>query len=577
MDTTNRFLKRKQIRQGIANRHGLSLVADPSLVQSILDSDVDLSSIYDFDEKFRINFDLTFNAEVTDREANELLETLKKDFDDQRYNELIASCKKDIQSSIAGPFGLGFVVSKFDKNGGNVTTLHNFEQGVTATPEDAKRYSDLQQSLKVPLNREPYNKFLKLDKNGQPVLNMKGEFQKVAFNDTKKKEMYGKMRDGESVIDGYTGKTIGTIKNKKVISEIEISLDHITSVDEIEKDPRNHLFAKGNSSEERQQDRVSIATNDKNLTLTKGPFNSSKSNLDLMEWANGTNKTDPTKTNAEFYGADSELLGKEYRKSREFLRKESIKKQIKKQGKETLITGVQEGMKMGAQQALGFVLSEFFSATFDEIQDVYKNGFAIGLADGDDQFLHVLKKRLSRIAKRLAARWKDACEAFSAGFISGFLSNLVTVIINMFIRTGARMVRIIREGFFSLLRAVKMICYPPMGMTFAEAAHEASKLIAAGLAVVGGIAIEQHVDNMIKAIPIIEPFADIITTVLVGGLTGLAVTFIVYSLGKIDLFKVNDKEKHELVMNKLETRLYRMFTEGDALISRLSLSYPLGG
>jgi hypothetical protein len=183
-----------------------------------------------------------------------------------------------------------------------------------------------------------------------------------------------------------------------------------------------------------------------------------------------------------------------------------------------------------------------------------------------------LKERLSRIARRIAAKWKAACAAFRDGFISGFLSNLVTVVINMFVRTGKRIVRVIREGFFSLLKAIKMLCFPPDGMTFTQAAHEASKLIATGLAVIGGIAVEQHIDNMIKAAPWLEPFADILTTVLVGGLTGLATTFIVYAIDKIDIFKVNAQERHEFVMNRIETSLDKLFAEGDAFIGELTYS-----
>jgi hypothetical protein len=118
-----------------------------------------------------------------------------------------------------------------------------------------------------------------------------------------------------------------------------------------------------------------------------------------------------------------------------------------------------------------------------------------------------------------------------------------------------------------------MLCFPPEGMTIAQAAHEASKLIAAGLVVIGGIAVEQHIDNMIKAAPWLEPFADILTTVLVGGLTGLATTFIVYAIDKIDIFKVNAHERHEFVMGRLETSLDKMFAEGDALVSELAYSY----
>lgn len=234
----------------------------------------------------------------------------------------------------------------------------------------------------------------------------------------------------------------------------------------------------------------------------------------------------------------------------------------------TVTTGVSEGGRTAFKQAIGIVLCEFFKATFDEIQDIYVNGFSTGFEDS--HFFPVLKEQLSRIAVRIAAKWKDACEAFRDGFISGFLSNLVTVMINMFVRTGKRIVHIIREGFFSLLRAIKILCIPPEGMTTGQAAHEASKLIAAGLAAIGGIAVEQHIDNMIKLAPGLEFFADTLTTVLIGGLTGLATTFIVYAIDTMDVFKVNEQKRHEVAMDRLEEDLNRMFEEGDVFVNRLA-------
>lgn len=292
---------------------------------------------------------------------------------------------------------------------------------------------------------------------------------------------------------------------------------------------------------------------------------------DKKEWLD-SKQAGREQTNEEHYGVDRQRVNEKYEKGKATAKKHgsSTSDKVKYYGGRMAATGAREGAKMGTQQALGLVLCEFFKATFDEIQDIYANGFSSGF--DDSRFFHVLKERLSRIARRIAAKWKAACAAFRDGFISGFLSNLVTVVINMFVRTGKRIVRVIREGFFSLLKAIKMLCFPPEGMTMAQAAHEASKLIAAGLAVIGGIAVEQHIDNMIKLAPWLEPFADILTVVIVGGLTGLVTTFIVYAIDKIDIFKVNAQEKHEFVMNRLETSLDTMFAEGDALIGELAYS-----
>jgi hypothetical protein len=46
---------------------------------------------------------------------------------------------------------------------------------------------------------------------------------------------------------------------------------------------------------------------------------------------------------------------------------------------------------------------------------------------------------------------------FGTGAISGYISAIITTLINMFIRTGKNIVRLIREGFISLIKAVTIM------------------------------------------------------------------------------------------------------------------------
>jgi len=305
---------------------------------------------------------------------------------------------------------------------------------------------------------------------------------------------------------------------------------------------------------------------------TRREINQSMSDDDKDKWMD-KKSAGRNECNAEYYGVNRKLVNKKLKKGEDAAGKHapSLVDKTCFYAVNTVSTGIGEGGKTGLLQALGLVFCEFFHAVFDEIKDIYNNGFSKGF--NDPRFLKVLKKRLLRISKRVAARWVDACTAFRDGFISGFLSNMVTVIINMFITTYKRTVRIIREGFYSLVKAIKMLCCPPEGMTFAEAAHESTKLIAAGLAVIGGVTLEGCCDGMLKGTPF-APFSDIISSVLVGGLTGLATTFIVYVIDKIDLFKVNEKKKHEYVMQKLEADFDLMFSDGIALIEEITPCYP---
>ena len=221
---------------------------------------------------------------------------------------------------------------------------------------------------------------------------------------------------------------------------------------------------------------------------------------------------------------------------------------------------------MGLQQAVGIVLKELTESIFDEISDIYHNGFRNG-TDLDKTFFSVLQERLSRISNKVLSKWKDVITAFGEGFFSGFLSNLITVVINTFFTTGKNVVRLIREGFFSLFKAIKMLLCPPKNMTKKEAVHEATKLIASGLAVSGGILLEQYLDTLLKAFP----FADMIAGILIGIVTSMATTLLCYLIDKLDIFGVNAEKRHEYVIAQLNNMIGGSFEEAKQILKSLEI------
>ena len=523
-DSLERMRKRKKLKKSITISESK---IDASCVDEFLNSDCDnekVNSVYKQTEEF-------YDTSVSQNEAEEFLIKFKKEFNQARFDQLVNDCKKDVINSIVTPFGLGKIVAAYDKTGGNVTTNHNFQKGVVATDGDQQRYDEWQSSLNNNVDRTVHDE----------------------VKDKWKKDTYQSMQNGEEVTDGYTGKTLGAKNGTRIDKDVSIHGEHITSVSEIEKDAKNHLFADGETASERLQDRANLSGDEKNLTLIEGGMNSSKNDADLKEWANSKiskkhaeETGNPDMTNSEYYELDEERIQEQYDKSKKHIRNTQLLKQGIKQGREVAFTGASEGAKMGMQQALGLVITEFFTAVFDEIIDIYKNGYSTDFED--DRFFSVLKERLKRIAKRIKDKWKDAAMAFKDGFISGFISNLVTVVINAFVTTGKRVVRIIREGIYSLFKAAKVLIFPPENMTYEEALHEAKKLLATGLIVSLGVLVEQYIDTLIKGTAILEPFSDILTTVFVGAITGLAVTMTVYHIDK----KKNDKDAVKLLMKQTD-------------------------
>jgi len=533
-NSLDRFKKRRKLKNTITTYGDV----DKKLVNELLDSEVNQEKIDNIYESLSEHYDIS----VSEEEVTDFLEKFKKDFNDQKFKRLVTDCQKEVINNIVIPFGLGKIVAAYDKTGGNVTTQNNFEQGITATKDDQQRHDEWKKSINNNVDREQHD----------------------TVKDEWGKDTYQSMQDGEKVTDGYTGKTLGHKNGTRIDKYVSIHGEHITSVSEIEKDSKNHLFAVGNNADERSKDRANTSGNKDNLTLIEGGMNSSKNDSDLKEWANSKiskkhvkETENPYMTNAEYYELNPELIEREYRKSKEFIQKEQLKKQVIKQGKEFVSTGVSEGAKMGIQQAIGLVLVEFFTALFDEIIDIYKNGFDNGFKE--DKFLSILASRLRRIGERIASKWKDVAIAFKDGAISGFISNMITTLTNAFVTTAKRTVRIIREGIFSLYRAVKLLLFPPEGMTFSDAMHEAKKLIASGIIISIGVVIEQYVDAMIKTMAFLEPFADIVTSILIGSITGLTVILVAYYIDK----KKNDRD----LFNNLVCDTNKKFEEFNKILS----------
>lgn len=415
----NSYSDRFKKRQKIKNSYSIYEKANDDLVNKFLNSSSDtkqLDEMFDRVEKF-------YDTSVSDDEAKEFLDKFKKDFSQDKFDKLIVDCKNEVIKSIVTPFGLGKIVAAYDKTGGNVDTINNVREGIYSSNIEKFKYENI-------------------DKYDTALYHSDKSYTKI-------NERYSNQKKIEGVKDYLTGETLNN--NSKM------NLDHIVSANEIHND-RGRVLAEING--------IELANKNSNLSPTNKTINQIK-NIDSMN--DYIKKKNERLKNIEELEARESLTPQEeneLRKSRELQKvddekalkaDERARKEInskinkayytsEKFAKNIAITGLNEGTKMGLQQALGVVIVEFFTAVFDEIMDIYKNGYSANFED--DSFLNVLKERLKRIGIKIKDKWKDVVVAFKGGFISGFISNLVTTFINVFVTTGKRLVRIIREGFF---------------------------------------------------------------------------------------------------------------------------------
>jgi len=457
----------------------------------------------------------------------ELLSNYDKKFNKVRLDSNMAQAQKDVLHTIINTFGLGELLSAYDKTGGNVDTVHNVRQGIYGTEKEKLAYE----------RREKYDsKLIHQDKN---YIDRNREISKI--------------RKSTGIKDGYSDTILG-LKDK-------VDLDHIISAKQTHDDPARVL------AEIKTPDLANIP---ENLIQTSKTLNSRKQALPPDEYAKKlklgsperkdeieklnkiTNRTneqtkrlntlntlenvDPDKLlkkGKEAKDAQDNNINSEYYSSEKFL---------KNAGKSCAL----DSAKMGAQQAFGLLLMEFFKNSFSEIKSALNQGL-------EGRSLHAdISIRLKRIGKNVLDKWKDVLEVGIIGLISGFLSSLVTLLINLVATTCKRLVRVIREGLFSLMKALKMLISPPNGMSSQEAIHEAMKLLIAGGLVASGIALEEVIEKLILTIPFLVPIAQALTAILVGSITIIVTALFIYLIDLIDLFGIIKIEKDKYIIEQLD-------------------------
>lgn len=548
----DRFKKRKEILNKNQSLPFVRGVIDQKLVDKLLHQRIDSDRLASLDYSTNTSISLEVNA----TEVEALLFELKASFNKDRLEQMLVETKRSVTASIVGPFGLGKIVSAYDKTGGNVDTVHNVRNGIYATDAEKTTYDE----------RGDYNSH-----------EVHSDSQYKSVN-----REHSKQQKSEGIDDTYSDEIINAGNNR--------NLDHVNSGKQTHDDAGRVLA---------EIDTEKLANIDENLKSTTETVNKSKGAKSPEEFASYLEATSVERKdriqslkNSEnnltykekkelqklttLNEADPEKIRDAGRKAQEAQDKEINKyygsdKFIKK----TFSTGVNEGVKMGTQQAFGYLLVEFFSSGIVEIKDAYDNGL-----EGDSLYKDI-KVRLTRIGRNITDKWKGVVEGFSTGFISGFISNLITTLVNMFVTTAKRFVRMIREGVFSLLKALKLILLPPANMSFTETMHEAMKLIAAGGVVIAGVALEEIIEKLVLSVPFLVPFAPIVTAVIVGSLTAIAMSLIAYLIDKMDIFGVIKAQETKFILENLNKdideklkRCESISEEMDGFLIQTSLLLP---
>jgi hypothetical protein len=256
-------------------------------------------------------------------------------------------------------------------------------------------------------------------------------------------------------------------------------------------------------------------------------------------------------TNEEYFGIDRKRVEEKVEQGKETAKnhRPTSGEKTGYYAKNTALTGIGEGAKMGFRQMVSAFIREVINAVFDEIKDCCTRVKKLG-----EKWSKGLGERLKRIGMKIAAKWRSILEAGKDGFISGFCSNIVTVIINIFVTTAKNIIRLIREGFFSVVKAIKLLLNPPADMSKSQLYHEVGKIIITGGIVTFGILAEEAIDKfppmaVIKRIPLI---GELLTDVVLGLLIALVTSLALWGWDKLDIFGYKRELQHKFVMEILE-------------------------
>jgi hypothetical protein len=435
------------------------------------------------------------------------MQSLREQLSGNQSAQLIELCKNTVIEAITGQFGLAGLFIEA-KDGGSVTTTHNFEKGITSTEADRRRHQEFS------VNHDGSRKW--------------GDVRdQTGYDAPLPKKRKDTFRSQEVVVDAYTGKPLP--------KDGRAHVDHIVSAKEIESSAAANLFMT-------PEQRAKMATNEQNLAFTDGRANQSKGDLSMKEWlSKHDSKTGQTK--AEKYGIDEKIAMAEDTKARKFVKKEITVEAAKKYGSELLKTGGKDAAMMAAYSSIGLVMRDLTQAIFVEIHVTLRERGKESIRDIFTRFKDSLEKKLIEIK----GKWKDILKGGLESGLTAFFSNLLVFVINLVATTLKKIVTMIRAGFVSLVQAAKVMIDPPEGMSKEEAGYQAVKIVTAGLIGAASLGLSAGIEKLLQSIPGLQPImlfpvpfpgaeprtvSDIVAGTLSALAGGLLTTIVLYFMDK---------------------------------------------
>ncbi len=392
--------------------------------------------------------------------------------------------EKTVVNSLVTSFSLDFLLFK-DKKGGEVDTTHNVRNGVWATDAEKQRYEQ-----RGEYDSTPYHQHENYIASGQK---------------DKTRHTAGTLHDP------YRNTVLGAHEQR--------NLDHVISAKEIHEDAGRVLAGLSG---------VELANQISNLQSTHETVNKSKKQAPINEYLQKlpglitTHETTLAKDRERLAALPRETpqqqhkaheLEDKIRKTEnkitelkavdpEAMRKRDAEARApyEQQINHTYYTSSKflhqtagaagmAGLAMGTRQMLGMVMAEVWFELREQLPallDELKRNFSF------EAFVDSITKSLKGIWERVQARFRSFLMAFKDGVFAGILGSLTTTLFNILVTTQVMAIKIIREVWGQLVKAIKLMIFNPDQLSFVELCQAVTSLLSVGAAtVVGSMAYAQ--------------------------------------------------------------------------------------
>lgn len=385
----------------------------------------------------------------------------RKELKKQRVDELLDSCKDEVIKQIIGPFGLTQAMFD-DKEGGNVTTQHNAEQGVFANED------------------EKYNE---------------KEYKGSAYRNARAEKLEEVTIDGK-VTDAYTGKTIHGSPD----------CDHTVSMKE--------AHTNGGWRHDKEQ-RKKIGSDSENLHFTDPSLNRSKNDKDMKEWERNGGK--------ERFEIDDRRTNPRVKKAKKAIDKHmpDCKEKVQYDLEKLALTGIEEAGRNALRQAMGLVLHELVNSSFIEVKRIandqtLKENFV-------DHLIEAIRNVIEKIKDKAEHILKSVLSGGLQGFISNLLTFIINNIITTSAKI-VTVIREGFKGLWEAIKLIMNPPKDMSGIDIARNASKIiATVITTSLGIVFEKSIEAFLLSIPVLAPLAPFISPVITGLLTGIVTALVV------------------------------------------------------